>query len=138
MAVELRLHNSGHMPTTEESLDWVEAVCLAVITWHEPAGADLSILDMFERTSADLSDRTRFQTLVSEWLRTRPDLVKKWSMFSDDTRATPWPYFSIDRLEVGFVSVKGKFEDMQQWANGWDACADYLFRAFTWVLCRER
>lgn len=123
--------------TDDQLLKWVENVCRAVVTFHEP-GAGLSIYDAFEQASADLSDRAHFLAVVSKWLRTHPELVQKWTMFSSDTRATPWPYFSLDRLEVGFVSVKGAFEDVQRWENGPDACADYLYRAFTWVLRRER
>jgi len=76
--------------------------------------------------AADLSDSTEFLTLVAECLRANPGLVQQWTMFSSDTRTTPWPYFSLERLEVGLVSVKGAFEDVGRWDNGPDACADHL------------
>ncbi len=134
----MRHHGCVADPTDQQHLEWVDSVCHAVETIHDPRGS-LSIHDVFERASADLSEGGQFLVLVSECLRTHPELVQQWDMFSSDTRATSWPYFSLDRLEVGFVvSVNGASEDVRRWENGPDACADYLHRAFKWVLLKER
>jgi hypothetical protein len=123
--------------TNDRGPKWVRNVSVAVSTFHDPR-AGLSIHDAFERASADLSDRTQFLALVSDYLRIHPELIQQWAVFSDDTRATPWPYFSPERFEVGFVSANGAIEDVVRWENSSDACADYLYRAINWVLRRER
>jgi len=120
-----------------KSPQWVEGVCQAVVRFHDRS-LGLSLRDAFEQASADMSDRSQFLKLVSNFLLARPDLVHQWTIFSGDTRSTPWPYFSFERFEVGFVSVKGGFEDVQRWETGPEACADYLYRVFKWVLCHER
>jgi len=131
------MRGSESNETDDRDSQWAERVCVAVVRFHDRS-LRLSLRDAFELASADLSDRSQFLKQTSDWLRTHPELVHEWFLFSSNTRSTPWPYLSLERLEVGFVSVKGQFEDVQRWENGPDACADYLYRAFKWVLCSER
>jgi hypothetical protein len=118
----------------------VEDVCLTVVNHPDPDERS-SIHDLFRRASPDLSDKARFINLISEWLGRHPEMIVQWSGFSSDTRATAWPYFSLDGLEVGFYStIDGGFQrsNVLKWKNAADACADYLYRAFKWVLERDQ
>lgn len=135
------VRNDGKMATRTErdNPEWVEDACTAVI---EMKVSGDSILHAFDRASPDLSNRDTFCELVSKWLQLHPEIVRQWSFFSCDTRATPWPYFLLDQLKVGFLTVVPgigvRDADVRIWNSGADACADYLYRAFKWVLQREQ
>lgn len=73
------------------------------------------------------------ENIIENCLRSYPELVDVWMMYSQDQRCTPAWYLSEpidepsnDKWTVGFVQKSGIFSSKQIFPNRYSACANFI------------
>jgi hypothetical protein len=118
---------------------WVEEICRLCVEWRS---SEKSIRQLFAPALPHIDDRAAFLAAVSGWLRAHPDLIDAWQGYCEDKRTGQSPYFYFDGAwKVGFYDssvkdVAGRYQDEHLYADGADACADFIYREAMWVLGR--
>lgn len=112
--------------------DWADGLTTIPLRWR---GGSQSIHELFAETAPpEATTDDQFKSAVAERLADGPELVDAWQTYSYDKRSSPSPY--LDGLEVGHYD--GGREDVVTHDSPTNACVDFVYREFEWVLHRRR
>jgi hypothetical protein len=107
--------------------EWIQRTCRVC---QDLRSSGSSIVQSFRDAGPDLTDRGRFVSLVTDYLRSHTYLIGSWQQHSWDKRVSSGPY--LEGNEVGYYT-HGKQEVVIH-DDPSAACADFLYREATGVL----